>query len=254
MRPERERTQRVAGTTGQARPAREIVTDFARIEVASHPFFRELRAGPLDMQAIWILMANLRAGISRDFVVWLATTIARVDDRRIGSLAAKQLNDELGNGDPNRIHSLLLDRFLLGLEPWRCTELEEARLLAPGRRLAEESGRIFLHAAEPYEAVGALLVGEIFAEKMDHCVGDEIRRQHALSEDTLHWLTLHETLESDHAGDSSAIAELVPTSGPSSEAAWRGAVAQWDVLWRFLDGVDEIARARAGLRSRVQAS
>ena len=88
MRPDQERTRVSGQPVRRGRSALEIVPEFAKIEVAAHPFFTDLRTGPLDMQAIWILMANLRAGISRDFVIWLATTIARVDDRRIALVSA----------------------------------------------------------------------------------------------------------------------------------------------------------------------
>lgn len=229
----------------EAPSAHEIVARFSQIEVAAHPLFTGLRSRPLDLQAIWLLMNNLRAGISRDFVVWLASTIVRVEDRRIASLAAKQLNDELGNGDVSMIHSGLLDRFVDGLSPWALQGADERVLLAPGRRLSVEAGKLFRDPCEPYEAIGALMVGEIFAEKMDRCVGDEVRRQNGLSDEVLHWLVLHEALEVDHASDSSAIAALVPREGPALDATWRGAVAQWNVLWTFLDGVHQLSWSRA---------
>lgn len=227
---------------GKVSSAVQLVAEYGKVEVASHPLFAMLRSKPTDLQAIWILMANLRAGISRDFVLWLTATISRVEDRRIGSLAAKQLNDELGNGDFNAIHSVLLDRFVEGLEPWRWRGIDEAQLLAPGRRLGSEAGSIFTHSEDSYEAVGALMVGEVFAEKMDRCVGDEIRRQTALSAETLHWLTLHETLEVDHAGDSSVLAELIPPA--KVVAVQRGAEAMWSALWTFLDGVHAVVLSR----------
>jgi pyrroloquinoline quinone (PQQ) biosynthesis protein C len=102
-------------------------------------------------------------------------------------------------------------------------------------------------ANDPYEGVGALMVSEIFAKKMDHCVGDELRRQNALSRETMYWLDLHEHLEVEHAEDSYELAELVPGAGPQLTAAWRGARAEWDALWGFLDEVHATSRAlRAG--------
>jgi pyrroloquinoline quinone (PQQ) biosynthesis protein C len=228
-------------TTPAAPHARNIVSEHHAREVADHPFFRDLRAGPVDHQALWLLMANLRAGISRNFVVWLATTIAHVQDRRIGSLIAKQLDDELGHGDFAEIHSTLLDRFVEALSRWRWHGLAERALLAPGKKMGLEMGALF-NAQHPYEAVGALIVGEIFAEKMDRCVGDEVRRQSALSSDEIRWLTVHEVLETDHAADSDALAILVPDSGPALAATWRGARSQWDLLWRFLDDVHSLAQ------------
>lgn len=216
-------------------PARDIVAHYERLSVAHHPLFVSLSRDAVDMSTLWLLMANLRAGISHDFVVWLALTIARVEDRRIGCVLAKQLVDELGHGDVEAIHSALLDRFVSALERWR-VEGSEQRLLSPGRKLLEEARAPF-YAEDPYEAVGALIVGEIFANKMDRCLGDQIRRQDALSEAELTWLTLHETLEANHAADSGDLAQFVPEGGAALAAAWRGADAQWASLWRFLDRV-----------------
>jgi pyrroloquinoline quinone (PQQ) biosynthesis protein C len=215
--------------------ARDIVARFERLSVAQHPLFVSLSRDVVDMSTLWLLMANLRAGISRDFVIWLALTIARVEDRRIGSLLAKQLDDELGKGDVEAIHSTLLDHFVDALARWRI-EGAEQRLLSPGHKLLEEARAPF-YAEDPYEAVGALIVGEIFANKMDRCLGDQIRRQGALSEKELTWLTLHETLEANHAEDSGELAQFVPEGGAALAAAWRGADAQWASLWRFLDRV-----------------
>ena len=221
-------------------PARQIVADYSPREVADHPFFQHLREGSASLEPVWLLMANLRAGISRDFVVWLSWTIARVEDRRIGSLVAKQLNDELGNGDPSAIHSVLLTQFVAGLEPFAPDWAEaSSALLGPGCSLGLAAARPFF--GDPYESVGALIVGEIFAEKMDRCIGDAVRRHGGVSPDVRTWLTVHEVLEVSHAADSGALAELVPATGPELAATWRGATDQWRVLWEFLDDVDALA-------------
>jgi pyrroloquinoline quinone (PQQ) biosynthesis protein C len=228
----------VGAATGGPLPE-DLVVEYERLEVSAHPFFVGLRARPVDLGAIWILVANLRAGISRDFIVWLAQTIARVSDRRVACLLAKQLNDELGNGDLAQIHSVLLERFLEGLQPWR-PEGEEEAMVRPGGRLAERATGLF-QTADPHEALGALMVGEIFAKKMDHCLGDEIRRQDGISAHALTWLTIHEVLEVDHADDARELAALVPDGGAAIAATWRGAEAQWRTLWEFLDGVQSVS-------------
>jgi pyrroloquinoline quinone (PQQ) biosynthesis protein C len=224
--------------------AEQIVDDYEKLEVAAHPFFVELRARPLDLGAIWLLMANLAAGISRDFVIWLAQTIARVEDRRIASLLAKQLNDELGGGVFDQIHSALLQHFIAGLEPWRAKRFDEGAL-APGHSLARR-GTLLFQTPEIHRALGALMVGEIFAKKMDQCVGIEIRRQDALSSDVLTWLTLHETLEVDHADDSRELAALISPTESAVVESRAGASAQWQILWEFLDDVHAIYSAANG--------
>jgi pyrroloquinoline quinone (PQQ) biosynthesis protein C len=235
-----ETAQRSTASATQPWPsADQIVASYARREVADHPFFVRVRERPADLTPIWLLMANLRAGISRDFVSWLAWTIARVEDRRIGCLIAKQLSDELGNGEFGRIHSLLLDRFVNGLESFRPPQATGNDLLGPGEKLCHEAARCFL--GEPYEGVGALMVGELFAEKMDRCVGDAVRRHGGVDTHALTWLMLHEALEVNHAADSDGLAELIPKQGPELAATWRGAIEQWRVLWQFLDDVDVLA-------------
>jgi pyrroloquinoline quinone (PQQ) biosynthesis protein C len=218
--------------------AEQIVDEYEKLEVSAHPFFVRLQGKPLDLGAIWLLMANLAEGISRDFVIWLARTIVRVEDRRVASLLAKQLNDELGGGAFEQIHSTLLQTFIVGLEPWRSGRAGE-ELLAPGRSLARR-GSLLFQTADIYGALGALMVGEVFAKKMDHCVGVEIRRQNALSAEVLTWLTLHETLEVDHADDSRELARLIPRTEAAVVESRAGAAAQWKMLWEFLDQVHAV--------------
>jgi pyrroloquinoline quinone (PQQ) biosynthesis protein C len=225
--------------------ARLLVQAYEAREVFEHPLFQELAARPVDLGAVWTLMANLREGISGHFVSWLAYTVARVSDRRIASLLAKQLNDELGNGDPDEIHAVLLDRFIAGLEPWRPAGADSELVLRAGRTLAHD-GALPFAAANIYEALGALMVGEIFAKKMDKCLADEVRRQDAIPAETMKWLIIHEALEVEHADDSGELADLVPDRDETLRVLWRGAEHQWETLWRFLNGVREAVAAGAG--------
>jgi heme oxygenase-like protein len=220
-----------------------IVDFYEGIEVKDHPLFETLAARPVDLSALWVLVANMNEGISPNFVRWLASTIARIDDSRLASLLAKQLSDELGNGDPERIHRTLLERFVAGLEPWR-PRGPGGRSLDAGRRLAERASAVFESGA-PFEAIGGMIVAEIFAKKMDHCLGEEIRRQSLVPREALLWLDIHEVLEVDHAEDSRGLAELVPAGGPAAHEAWQGARALWSAMWGFLDDVMAAAYAHA---------
>jgi pyrroloquinoline quinone (PQQ) biosynthesis protein C len=214
--------------------AAAIVDEYEALDVAAHPLFVQLKASPVNLEALWILVANMNAGISPNFVRWLALAIARMPDFRVASLLAKQLDDELGNGRIERIHRTLLERFVAGLEPWSPKSPGQRRLDA-GERLAARSSEVF-DEGTPYEAVGALMVSEIFAKKMDHCLGDEIRRQSLVPRDALEWLELHEVLEVDHAADSYELALLVPEHEPAL-AARQGADTLWAAMWGFLDDV-----------------
>lgn len=226
----------------QPTSAEQLVMELSGRSVSEHTLFAEMRSQPVNHTALWIVLANLQAGISSGFVVWLARTIEKIEDRRIASLVAKQLNDELGNGDFAGIHSVLLQRFVHALERWRPARPSPS-ILQPGQQLRDAEDALF--RADAFVMVGALMSSEIFANKMDRCLGDEIRRQDQIDLEALRWLTLHETLEANHAEDSFELARLIPESEPAASRAARGAIAQWDILWRFLDDVHEEVR-RAG--------
>ena len=162
----------------------------------------------------------MNAGISPNFVRWLALSIARMPDDRISSLIAKQLDDELGNGKAEKIHRVLLERFVAGLEPWSPKE-PARRVLEAGHRLAERASEVFDTGA-PFEAIGGLIVAEIFAKKMDQCLGNEIRRQSLVPREALVWLDIHEVLEVNHAADSYELAVLVPEDGVGAELRLAG--------------------------------
>ncbi|HET6146525.1 MAG TPA: hypothetical protein VFH68_03275 [Polyangia bacterium] len=220
--------------------AEEIVSRYKRIEVADHPFFITLAQGPIDLEAVYLLMANLQQGISGSLVSRLAGTIARVDDRRVASVLAKQLNDELGAGDFSQIRSVLLERFVTALSPW-CARADDEALLGAGRRLSRDGARPFL-ASDPSEALGALMVSRIFAGKMDACLVHDMRRQLLVTGQSLRWLDIG----AHQAQDSSDLAVLLPREGLSLFASWRGAIDQWGTLWRFLDDVHEMLIAMRG--------
>ena len=126
----------------QSTSALQIADEYEARDVAAHPLFVALRSQPVNLPALWLLVANMNAGISPNFVRWLALTIARVPDYRVASLIAKQLDDELGNGEFQRIHSVLLERFVAGLDRWR-PERPGEDLLRAGRRLGSRASQVF---------------------------------------------------------------------------------------------------------------
>jgi pyrroloquinoline quinone (PQQ) biosynthesis protein C len=220
-------------------PAALIVDEYEAADVSQHPLFATLARNPVNMAALWLFVANMNAGISPNFVRWLALAIARAPDDRMASLLAKQLNDELGNGHFENIHRNLLERFVAGLAPWR-PQRRGVDLLAAGRRLGARASEVF-EDGHPFEAVGGLIVSEIFAKQADRCLGDEIRRQSLVPKDALVWLDIHEVLEVNHADDSRELAELVPEEHVALEQTWQGARNLWTAMWGFLDDVHALA-------------
>src|SRR5262249_1921852 len=86
--------------------------------ITDHPFLRRLRREPVDLERLWVILANFQISISQNFARWLAGIVARVDDERIRCLLADQLNDELGRGRFEQAHVQLFARMMELLAPF----------------------------------------------------------------------------------------------------------------------------------------
>ncbi len=223
------------GPASRARPPEEIVTGYERDSIAYHPFFQRMRREPVDMGLMWKLLVNVREGIVKHFSRRLAHVVAGADDVRIRSILAKQLNDELGDGDASRAHYLLFDHLIDGLEPFRPAVVPDD-LLGPGRAWSRRLEELYLKGSN-HEGIGAAIVIEIVGKQADCFMGDEFRRQSAVSAESLEWMNLHEVLEQEHSNESMEIAHLVPHEGQALEAVWRGARECGASCWAFLDAM-----------------
>lgn len=205
--------------------------------VTLHPLFARLAREPVQLWKIWVMLANGREAISLHFPRWLAHVVARVDDEATRSVLAKQLDDELGQGDPTQAHRVLYEKMVADLQPWRPEGDERETLLEPGRRLGAELAALYMERPV-YEAVGASLMMEVFGKQADQALGRVLRRQHDIDPAALTWLTLHEALEEDHADEARELAELAPVA--HHEAMVRGAEQLVVLTQRYLDDLHAV--------------
>jgi pyrroloquinoline quinone (PQQ) biosynthesis protein C len=200
--------------------------------ITGHRFLQKLRQEPVRLQHLWVLLANFQISISKTFARHLASIIARVEDERVRSILAEQLNDELGRGKPERAHTQLFIAMMKQLEPWRPREAQDDSTLSAGRNLIPRLAEIY-GASNIDEAVGALMAGEVFGKQMDQFIADEFRRQQEITPESLEWLALHEQLEVEHADSSLDLARLLPKE--ALDATWSGASRLARAGWAFLD-------------------
>jgi pyrroloquinoline quinone (PQQ) biosynthesis protein C len=213
--------------------ARALVARYEEHEpITRHPFLRRMRREPPSVALLWKLLENFRISISKNFARHLASVTARVDSDRIRSILARQLNDELGDGHfEERGHVRLFARMMDQLARWRPSVVGEA-MMTPGHNFGRRLGDVY-SAPDPYSAVGAVMVGEVFGKQIDQFLGDEFRRQSDIDAASLEWLVLHEKLEVEHAADSFELADCVPPE--ALRALWEGAHAAALAGWGFLD-------------------
>lgn len=221
--------------------------------LAQHPFLQRLMRDSADTESLWLLITNAYEGTSRHFIRWLAMVTARVEDDRMRCLLARQLHQELGEGDFARAHSVLMDGFLRSIAILQPVDFDD-RHLAPGRRLGEQLARHYL-AEDGYEGAAALMAGEICAQQLIEVVACLIAAQPpVLAPDMLDWLSLHDELESDHADESLLLARMVPDTEAALAAVRRGGMGLYQALWNFLDEMYQLCfveRRRFGVAAAL---
>jgi DMATS type aromatic prenyltransferase len=210
----------------------EIALHYEDYTLAHHPFLQRLQRESVNPQHIWILLINLREAVIH-FTRRLASIIARIDDERIRCILAKQLNDELGNGNINGIHRKLFERLMIAIEPWRMESFTE-EMLRPGKEFSQQMEGIYVEAY-PYVGVGAAVVMEIYGKQFDLWLGNELRKT-TVDLSAMTWVTLHEELEIDHADESLVIARFV-ADAEEEIAARQGIEKACLASWSFLDGL-----------------
>lgn len=215
----------------------EILGKYEQNTVADHPFLQRLQREPVNLAHIWLLFMNIRQGVVTDFTRRLASIVGRIDDERIRCVLTKQLNDELGNGDINRIHRKLFDRLMTAIEPWQI-ESFTAKMLIPGQEFSQRLEEIYFDP-NPYVGVGAAMVMEIHGKQFDICLGDEFRKT-TVDRAEITWLTLHEELEVAHADESVVLANFVGDSAAGVLAARQGVEQTYLASVTFLDALYRI--------------
>lgn len=221
-------------------PSEELVTFARDNKIINHRFFQRLTSEPTNLTALWSFYANLYA-VTDKVPGWLANLIVHCKNVKVQSLLSIILYDELGSGNPERVHGSLMGALLEALDAWKPETKDDP--MGPGKILADEMARFFVGDG-PVDidfAVGSLISGEIYAEQMIFLLADEVRRQQEVPLSCFEWQLIHEEVESGHAETSANFTQFVPTSGPGLESVRRGATWKRETLWTWLDGIYRIA-------------
>jgi hypothetical protein len=168
------------------------------------------------------------------FAAWLASVTAVVQDERCRCLLARQLNEEMGDGDISRAHSRLMTDFLAAIEPLRPPNIDPS-WMAPGKTVGRILAQHYL-SRDQFEAMATLMAGEICAHQLIASVG-ELLKPHLAHIDAsgLTWLIHHNEVEGGHADESLVLAGFVPHSPAAIASVARGALGLHRALWQSMD-------------------
>ncbi|WP_373542398.1 tryptophan dimethylallyltransferase family protein [Chamaesiphon sp.] len=208
----------------------EISWHYKTNSIEDHPFFQRLHREPANLTNLWLFFANVQEGIISHFTTRLSLIVDRIDDDLIRGVFAKQLHEELGNGDESHIHKEIFARFILGLEPYK-PELVTREMLAPGLKLSQGLETLYSDP-NPYVGVGAAILMEVRGEQRDKIVTKELVRT-TLDSSVSSWFYLHGELEGDHADEVLNLARQIDNSDGDKAAVLQGVKMTADVLWNF---------------------
>jgi DMATS type aromatic prenyltransferase len=211
----------------------EIVLHYENHSLSDHPFLQRLSREPVNPKYIWLLVMNLRE-TSSNFTRRLANVVARIDDERIRCILAKQLNDELGNGDINGIHRKLFEQLMTVIDSWKMESFKD-EMLMPGKEISMCWEEIFLDS-DSYVGVGATMVLEVYGKQFDLWLGQELRKT-TVDLSTIKWVTIHEELEIAHADESIFLAHFVSESEAGVAAARQGIEKACLTAWNFMNAL-----------------
>ncbi len=225
-------TTTLASQSVRSLPSIEALTShYKEYGLNNHPFLQRLQREQVNPQYIWLLLANLGTAIIPHVTRRLANIISRIDDDRIRCILAKQLNEELGNGNIDGIHKQLFEQMMTEIEPWRVESFSKD-ILKLGNKMSDHLEKILLDP-NPYIGVGAAIVMEIYAEQFYLCLGKELRRT-TIDISRIPWATLHEELDVVHAEESFILARFVDDSEEGVIAARQGMEKFSIAAWTFL--------------------
>jgi pyrroloquinoline quinone (PQQ) biosynthesis protein C len=222
--------------------AEAVIRAVTSRSLSEHPLVHRI-ARSQDAGLLWLLIYNTYRGTSVHFAAWLAAVTATVDDERARSLLARQLNEELGDGNVERAHSRLMLDFLAAIEPLRPAGLSPS-MTEPGLELGEALKQHY-RACDQYEAMAALMAGEVCAHQLIASVGRLLTPHlHRIDQTKITWLTHHNEVEGGHADESLELARFVPATPTAVESVVKGAFGLHGAIWCSMDALLSLSPER----------
>lgn len=214
----------------------DIIKVLLNNPIDGHPFFQSDKKDNIDY--VSVILEN---GRELDITGFLARLISMTDNVELRGKLVLQLYDELGSGNPDKIHIKLIGYYLNEIKPHSTVAAENQKELeAAYGRLNQVYRRLF-NPTDFHEGLGVAIANEIIVQPIfEYFKKVTADSELELSDNAMIWLNAHDELEEDHVADSVEMANMIK---PESEDLAKSAAKAFELFnefWVFFDTVDRI--------------
>lgn len=224
----------------------ELESRIQKYDLLCHPFYQAWNAGELTREDLREYAQDYYHHVDA-FPTYLAELGIRLEEGELRRAVLANMLEEKGSddlyGEPSRPHSELWLDFVEGMGGSRQMWAHEP--VASVRRLTDFFHRVS-DTGTPEEALAAFYAYESQVPRIAKTKAEGLKKMYQADEKTCAYFTLHTTADVYHSRVwKDLLTKRIAANPGSTEKALNAAENAAKVLWRALDGIEEMRMARA---------
>lgn len=212
----------------------ELIDFLESNSINKHPFFNNDKKNNIGY--ISLILEN---GRELDITGFLSRLISLTNNIEIRAKLVPQLYDELGGGNPNKIHVKLIVKLLSVVKSYAIINEQDRHLLDKAYDNLNVIYKSLFNTLDVAEGIGVAIANEIIVQPIFEYFKEIVQPHLSLfDKNDLEWILAHDELEEDHVRDSIDLANLL-TNNELTKAS-QGAVKLHNAIWLFFDELNKI--------------
>ncbi len=215
----------------------EIVDYFLQNEIDSHPFFSDDKR--FNIAYVNLILEN---GRELDITGFLARTISMTNNFEIRCALVPQLYDELGGGNPEKLHIFHIAKFLNSISPFVkiSNESDKAKLNDAYSELTKVYKNLFF-SDNFNTCIGVAIANEIIVQPIFDYIKENVQLNiDLLDKEDIVWVTAHDELEEDHVEDTKHLSSIISQSPEDLREVFNAGFVLMSAFWTFFDVLNAI--------------
>lgn len=215
----------------------EIVDYFLQNKISVHSFFKDDKR--FNLAYINLILEN---GRELDITGFLARTISMTSNLDIRCSLVPQLYDELGGGDPKKLHITHIANLLNAIKPYVKIKSQADKI-----KLEEAYGKVGkvyqnLFFSDSFNTcIGVAIANEIIVQPIFEYIKENVQiNSGKLKKEDIIWVTAHDELEEDHVGDTKHLSSVISQSPKDLKEVFDSGFALFLSFWEFFDVLHSI--------------